>query len=165
MRTVLAIVAALILSGCSRSTAFVHFTKLDSMQERAALSLKSATIVDTTYRKAIISTIYLNQVETAMDTENEFFLVVLYLRKKGRLQLPNVDDTGAKYQLTLNGKAALSITTIEIDNPLRRLMPINNNWNYFYKVEFPTSKKNDLILTLESNQSNSVSLTYQKDDL
>ncbi|RLA72368.1 MAG: hypothetical protein DRG24_03135 [Epsilonproteobacteria bacterium] len=166
MKVVLAgLTAVLIISGCSRTTAFTHFTKLDSMQERAVSTLQTASIFDGIHRKAIMSTIYLNHVDPNIYKLQETFLMALYLRDNKTLKLPNLDETQAMYQLTLNGIAPLEIRIVEKDDPLRRLMPINNDWNYFYTVEFAQSKEDNLTLTLENDQFDSVSLTYQKDDL
>jgi len=166
MKVVLAgLAVVLVISGCSRSSAFTHFTKLDSAQERAVSSLQTGSIKTDQYRKAIISTVYLNQVEPKTYTENETFFIALYLRGGETLQLQDDDSSHAIYQLSLNGTAPLNTTAIEEGDPLRRLMPISNDWNYFYTVEFPHHDENNLTLTLENDQFESVSLTYQKDDL
>ncbi len=166
MKVVLvAFTAVLIISGCTRTTAFEHFTKLDNVQERAVSNLQTASIDSGIHRKAIISTIYLNRVDPNTYKSHETFLIALYLRDNETLQLPDVDGTQAMYQLTLNGLAPLEITTVIKENPLRRLMPINNDWNYFYTAEFAKSKEENLTLILENDLFDSVSLTYQKDDL
>jgi len=152
----------LITSGCSKTTAFEHFKKLDTKQERAATSLQTASIVYKGQRTVIISAIYLNHTDPKVYDTNESFLVAFYAKDHSVLQAEDNNDSVPVCSLTLNNKPPLAVKLLEKTDPLRKLMPINNDWNSFYRIDYAKNSDNDLTLELSDDRSNTTSLLFKK---
>jgi len=152
----------LITSGCSKTTAFEHFKKLDTKQERAATSLQTASIVYKGQRTVIISAIYLNHTDPKVYDTNESFLVAFYAKDHSVLQVEDNNDSVPVCSLTLNKKPPLAVKLLEKTDPLRKLMPINNDWNSFYRIDYAKNSDNDLTLELSDDRSNTTSLLFKK---
>ena len=67
------------------------------------------------------------------------------------------------YQLTLNGHLPVDIKLLDENDPLRYEMPMMNNWSTYYKVKFPTVKKEELNLVFENNRFGKDILEYKKE--
>ena len=78
--------------------------------------------------------------------------------------MPDHDGNTAMYRMTLNSTPPLKITELEKNDPLRSLMPINNDWNRFYQIVFAATENDNLTLRLETDLFESLSLTYMKDN-
>ena len=152
----------LITSGCSKTTAFEHFKKLDAKQERAATSLQTASIVYKGHRTVIISAIYLNHTDPKVYDTNESFLIAFYAKDHSVLQAEDNNDSVPVCSLTLNNKPPLAVKLLEKTDPLRKLMPINNDWNSFYRIDYAKNSDNDLTLELSDDRSNTTSLLFKK---
>lgn len=154
----------LIISGCSKTTAFEHFKKLDSRQERAATSLQTASILKDGSRAVIVSVIYLNHTDPKIYDTNESFLIAFYAKDHSGLTVENSDNGPAsKYRLTLNKKPPLAIRTLKKTDPLRKLMPISNDWNSFYKIDYIKCSDGNLTLEISGNRYGAAKMFFGKE--
>jgi hypothetical protein len=149
------------ISGCSRTTAF-DFFKMDDNYERAVDNLQTGTIVKSFETKAILSTIYLNRVYPKKYNDAEYFFVSIYLRDDIRLYF-KAGINNKKYTFTLNGEKPTLAKELKTDDELRLSMPITNEWNRYYLVEFERQESDELKLLLENDESDSVELIYHKE--
>ncbi len=148
MRTFLLLFLSLIfLNGCSRSTAFEQ----------------TGTIVRAFETEAILSTIYLNRVYPEKYKDGEYFFAALYTRENVRLYF-KAGLNNKKYKFTCNGYEPVEGQELKPDDELRLLMPINNEWNRYFLIKFPTQYTDKLDLILENDQAGSVHLEYHKED-
>jgi len=155
-------VILMIISGCSKTTAFEHFKKLDARQERAATSLQTASIIHEGHRAVIISAIYLNHTDPKVYDANESFLVAFYAKDHSVIAVEDDNNPASAYRLTLNNESPLAIKPLEKTDPLRKLMPINNDWNSFYKIDYAKNSDNNLTLKLSDDRLNTASLLFKK---
>ncbi|MDX1295185.1 MAG: hypothetical protein R3302_02890 [Sulfurimonadaceae bacterium] len=153
MRTsILLLTAALLSTGCSTKTALDAF-HVDSQTERALNSLKTATAVEPSGTKAVITSIYLNEVYPERYSGDEYFIIGLYRQ-----------DAEAGFTLLLNETVApANLDELAHEDPLCRLMPVYNKWNRYYLVRFPEQSSEDLTLTLGNGLSATGALSYRKD--
>lgn len=151
----------LLLSGCAQKGTFDLF-KIDKEQERAVEHLRTNAIVLSLETKAIISSLYLNGVDPINYTNGEHFIVAVYFENDDRnYKARELESNG--FQLSLNGKKAVTIESLKENDPRRSLIPIQNNWNRYYYVRFNSElNSSSLALQLEKNQTGSVVLNYQK---
>ncbi|MBV5320705.1 MAG: hypothetical protein JZU62_03385 [Sulfuricurvum sp.] len=156
----IAISALLAFSGCAQKGTFDLF-KMDETHERAVEQLRTDAIVLSLETKAIISSLYLNHTDPATYHEGENFIVAVYFEKDDK-SYKSRDLESDGYKLTLNGKKATLIEPLGEKDPRRSLIPIQNNWNRFYFVQFNSELNSSLALQLEKNQTGSVVLNYQK---
>ncbi|MDD5051171.1 MAG: hypothetical protein PHO27_00385 [Sulfuricurvum sp.] len=161
--SLIALLALLAFSGCAQKGAFDLF-KMDEAHERAVEQLRSGTIVMSFETKAIFSSLYLNKVDPSKYHDGEYFLVALYFDTDNRT-IKNRDWETYGYSLTLNGKKAAVIESIDDKDMRRSLMPVQNNWNRYYLIRFDSTSVPSLALRLENNQTGSVELNYQKESL
>jgi hypothetical protein len=156
----IAISALLVFSGCSQKGAFDLF-KMDETHERAVEQLRTGTIVRSLETKAIFSSLYLNKTDPIHYSEGENFIVSLYFERDNRtIKERELESYG--YELSLNGKKATRIESLDQKDPRRALMPIQNNWNRYYFIRFDSDVNSSLALQLENNQTGKVVLRYQK---
>lgn len=162
MRLLLLCVFTLVLlSGCSRTTAFDLF-RMDKAHERAVDNMQTGTIVRSFETEAILSAIYLNPVYPDKYNDGEYFYIALYTRENVRLYFKS-GLNNKKYTFTCNGEEPLETTELKTDDELRLLMPITNEWNRYYLVKFAPQHLTTLDLLLENDQSGLVHLSYHKD--
>lgn len=163
MRTVFPLLSALILlGGCAKTTAYDYF-KMDEQHERAVSNLRTETIVKDQVTKAIISSVYLNRVMPESFHDNDTFYIALYLADNGELY--NEEGEAAEGNvLLLNGMHPVAVQNADENMTLRSLMPVKNDWNHYYIVEYPGSDEAILRLTLESDLYGQAHLEYQRDD-
>lgn len=156
----LAFLALVALSGCSQKGAFDMF-KMDTVHEKAIEQLRSGTILLSMETKAIISTLYLNKIDPSAYRDGEYFVAAVYFQNDDiRDRNRTIQSDG--YTLTMNGKAPESVRLLEERDPLRQLMPVQNNWNRYYLIRFAQEKGEALSLRFEKNQTGSVELNYSK---
>ena len=153
----------LLASGCSSTTAFKHFKKLDARQERAATSLQTASIISEGRRTMIISAIHLNHTDPVAYDMNESFLVALYAKDHSALKTKEDNSPFPICRLTLNDRPPIATRLLEKTDPLRKLMPINNDWNNFYRVDYAKSMDANLTLKLSDIQLNTASILFKKE--
>jgi len=113
--------------------------------------------------KAVISTIYLNKVLEKEYNSRESFFVALYL-KDGKIFYDSLGNKTPEYSLKLNGKKPIHIEELKKDSTLRRLMPIKNEWNRYYLVEFEKVEENELELEFSDDTNQSLFIDYVHDD-
>lgn len=158
--SVIAVAALLFLGGCAKQGTFDLF-KIDETHERAVEELRSGAIVRSLETKAIISSLYLNRTDPAKYQEGENFIVAVYFENDDRsYKVRELESNG--FKLTLNGKKASIIEPLNEKDTRRTLMPVQNNWNRYYYVQFTSELNSSLALQLEKNQTGSVVLNYQK---
>jgi len=157
------ITAILFLSACSGTTTAFDFFKMDLRHEQAITNLRTGTIVRSFETEAIISSIYLNNAIPSDYNTTESFYMSLYLKDYKRVYFKENSTHEGGYIVRLNGKAPIYARELERDDKLRSLMPIQNEWNKYYLVEFEKTDATILKLELENDQSDVVELIYQKD--
>ncbi|MBU1658352.1 hypothetical protein KKG72_04785 [bacterium] len=150
-----------LLSGCSHQNAFTKFN-MNIQQELASSSIQSSKIKNGTKVNGIFSAIYLNEVYPDAYNQHEYFFVYLYLKDKQEMYDPNSFED-VKLALKLNGKLPIKIKQLPHANKFSHLASVESEWNRYYIVAFKESSKK-LSLVLESGQSSSVALIYQKDE-
>jgi hypothetical protein len=141
----------IVLTACSRDTAFKYFTRLDSTYGRAVINLKRVTLKEHNRTVALLSVIYLNPVHPELYQHQEHFLVALYDTKKRPL---------TEYTITLNGNAPAGIAKLDDNCSLRDLMPLNNPWNDYYQLVFGPAREHNLTLRFETGPSLRGEVTY-----
>jgi hypothetical protein len=153
MRTsIFLLTIALLGTGCSTKTALDAF-QVDSQTERGLNSLRSATAVEASGTKAVITSIYLNEVYPERYSGDEYFIIGLYREKET-----------AGFTLLLNDSVApASINELTPEDPLCRLIPVYNEWSRYYLVRFPQQSSEQLTLTLGNGLSATGALNYRKD--
>lgn len=128
------------ISGCSRTNAFVHFERLDNEQERAVVQLHQLKLTDEqNLTTAYASVVYLNPVTPQLDNGTEQFMVALLDRRKQPI---------SAYAFRLQGHAPTLVEPLKKSHELRRLMPLNNAWNRYYRLEFASIEDQNLTLSL-----------------
>lgn len=112
--------------------------------------------------KAILSTIFLNEVYPKYADGLAHFLVAFYSPEHNntlyfsRNRLP--DDKA--YLLLLNGKEALASEPLDNNDKLVELLPMNNNWNRYYYVRYKLPNETP-VLVLESDHIEQAAITYR----
>lgn len=138
----------LMITGCSDHNAF-NFFKIDKEHQLALDWLRTGTFARSFETEAILSTVYLNKVMPKKYHGNEFFFVALYLENDRRLWYKK-DLNEPDVQLFLNGSKPLKITQLDRKSRLRAVMPIQNEWNRYYLIEYPKQENGTLVLDLIS---------------
>ncbi|MCX6077046.1 MAG: hypothetical protein NTW78_09225 [Campylobacterales bacterium] len=143
----------LLLSACADKTAFSRF-EMNKEQELAASSLQSSKIVSEEGVDGVFSAIYLNAIYPDIANKYETFYISLYLKKNKE-----------NFVIKLNGKMPLEMEKLSHVNKFSHLASTENEWNSYYLVSFEKGSQDSkqLSLVLESGQSSSVALIYQKD--
>ncbi len=153
---------ATLFSGCSQTTAF-DFFKMDANYERAISNLQTGTIARSFETEVILSSIYLNKVYPQQYRDGEYFFIALYIADKQDFFLKS-KQRNSDYKLTLNGIDFVSAKELKENDPLRSLMPINNQWNRYYLIRFAVQPREDLLLQLEDRDLNTIKLHYKKEN-
>lgn len=156
----IALSVLLAFSGCAQKGAFDLF-KMDEAHERAVEQLRSGTILLSLETKAIISSVYLNKIDPDKYKDGENFLVALYIEKDSTI-IKNRDWETYGYALTLNGKKATAVESLDEKDVRRSLIPVRNSWYRYYIIRFDSAAGDSLALRLENNQTGSVELGYRK---
>lgn len=162
MKKVLTIAAtAFLLGGCSVPGAFDMF-QMDEAHEKSVEQLRTGSIVKSMETKALVSSLYLNPVYPMEYKDGEYFILAVYFEKTVQdTSKWSIEEHG--YTLSLNSKAPVSVERLKDNDPRRKLIPVQNNWNKYYLVQFPKATEPTLTLQLENNQTGSVVLTYPRD--
>jgi len=151
------------LSGCSSKNAFTKFN-MNKDQELSVSSLLSSKIKSKKDGKidGVVSAIYLNEIYPDSYNNNEYFFVYLFLKNKKKMHDPK-DFDKLDLSLRLNGELPIKIKQLENKNKFSHLTFIKSDWNRYYLVAFKKQNKTSISLVLESDQSFSDQLEYQKD--
>ncbi|EQB40304.1 hypothetical protein M947_00475 [Sulfurimonas hongkongensis] len=147
---------------CADKNAFDKFNMQED-QELAAANLQSSKIKTSQNIDGIVSVIYLNKVYPKIYTNDEYFYVYLYLKDKKEMFDPKkLDDI--KLTMRLNSKLPIKIKKLDAKNKFSHLTSVENEWNLYYLVAFKQESEDKISLVLETDQSRSDVLVYQKDE-
>jgi hypothetical protein len=69
-----------------------------------------------------------------------------------------------KLTMKLNGKLPVKIKKLDARNKFSHLASVESEWNRYFLVAFEEEKENEISLVLETDQSSSDALIYQKDE-
>ncbi len=152
----------LMLSGCATKNAFSKFD-MTSEQELSASSLQTSKIISGNKVEGVLSAIYLNEIYPKSFNQNEYFFIWLYLKNKKEMYNPNLLDD-IDLVLKLNSKLPIKIKQLPHANQFSHLVSMKNRWSNYYLVAFEKEEDKTLSLVLESGQSSSAELRYQKDE-
>ena len=153
---------SILFIGCADKNAFSKF-KMQEDQELAANSLQGSKVKMGENVEGIFSAIYLNEVYPNVYSVNEYFYVSLYLKEKKEMYDTNTLDD-IKLTMKLNGKLPVKIKKLESNNKFSHLASVKSKWRNYYLVAFEKEQTNKISLVLETDQSSSDALTYQKDE-
>ncbi len=150
----------LLFVGCAEKNAFSKFDMLPD-QELSADNLQSSKVKTGENIDGIVSVVYLNKVYPHIYNVNEYFYVYLYLKDEKEMYNPNTLD---KIELTmkLNGELPIKIKKLSNKNKFSHLVSIDSEWRRYFLVAFQEVNEDKLNLVLESGQSSSDELVYQK---
>ena len=163
MRYILTILTfSLLFLGCAEKNAFTKFNMQED-QELSAASLQGAKVKMGENVDGIVSAIYLNKVYPNVYTGNEYFYVYLYLKNEKEMYNPNTLND-IKLTMKLNGKLPVKIKQLDAKNKFSHLAFINSQWRRYFLVAFEQTSTSTINLVLETDQSSSDALTYQKDE-
>ena len=161
MRYILTILTfSLLFMGCADKNAFSKFN-MQPDQELSAASLQGTKVKMGENVQGIFSAIYLNKVYPNVYTVNEYFYVYLYLKDEKKMHDSNTLDD-IKLTMKLNGKIPLKVKKLDAKNQFSHLASVHSEWKRYYLVAFEREKESEINLVLETDQSSSDALTYQK---
>ena len=110
-RAILPLSLLLVATGCSQKGAFDLF-KLDQQHARAVENTRTGSIIESFETKALMSAVYLNNIDSKQFSEGESFVVSIYFQKDNReLSKWTIQDYG--YTLSLNGQEPISIEELK----------------------------------------------------
>jgi len=158
--TITILIFLLVFLGCADKNAFSKFD-LESEQELSADSLQSSKIKKGNNVRGIVSAIYLNKVYPNRYTKDEYFYVYLYLKDEKEMHNPNTLED-IKLTMRLNTKLPIKIKELDAKNKFSHLTSTYSEWMKYYLVAFEQVQENELSLVLETDQSSSDLLKYQK---
>ncbi len=148
--------------GCADKNAFSKFD-MQKAQELSASNSQSSKVKTKENIDGIVSAIYLNKVYPNTYTTNEYFYVYLYLKDEKEMYNPNsVNDVNLT--IKLNNKLPIKVKKLSNKNKFSHLSSVENEWRRYYLVAFEKDEKSELSLVLESGQSVSDKLMFQKDE-
>ena len=149
------------ISGCSSKNAFNKFN-ITKEQERGVSSLLSSRIISNNGDiDGVISAIYLNEIYPDSYNNNEYFFVYIFLKNKKEMHDSKRFDK-LELSLKLNNELPIKIKQLPNKNKFSHLTFIKSDWNKYYLVAFKKQAEKSISLVLESCQSSSDSLIYQK---
>ena len=161
IKILISLTAIVLLSACSSKNAFSKFN-MSKEQELSVSSLLSSKIKSQDGNiDGVISAIYLNDIYPNSYNTNEYFFVYIFLKNKKEMHNPKQFDK-LETNLRLNGELAIKIKQLPHKNKFSNLAFIKSDWNKYYLVAFKKQDKNPINLVLESGQSSSDQLRYQK---
>lgn len=148
---------ALLLSGCASKL-------LDAEDEKvldySMTNSKKIEIINSPTSKTFITITYLNPLmHEDVSQESEKFVVGTYM----------ATGEGTFNKTTLSGfqinhmHENVKVTPLEHDSPLLKLVPFANAWTSYVLVESPKTEKLKMEISFESDQTQRVSVTFQKD--
>ncbi len=148
--------------GCADKNAFTKFN-MQTAQELGAASLQGSKIKTADNTEGVVSAIYLNKVYPNIYSVNEYFYVYFYLKYEKKMYDPNSLEE-IELTMKLNNKLPVKIKELSHDNKFSNLALVKSKWRRYFLVAFESEDENELSLVLESGQSSSDALVYQKDE-
>ena len=162
MNFFISILLVFFFGACSHKNAFYEFS-MDKRQEQSATSLKRIKIVKDTKVIGTFNALYLNNVYPEKYNKEEYFIVYIYLKEIKNISNPNTINRD-NLKILLNNNEPIKLEELDNENRFFKLTGSKNKWNKYYLVSFDAVGES-LSLKLESDQSFSVVLKYQKDQL
>jgi len=141
----------LLFTSCSDKSNAFDFFKFDKNYEKAISYTKTSSLMKSMETEAVISTVYLNKVLPDEYNQKESFFVALYINSD-KIFYDKYLQKQPNYTLTLNGQKAINISELRKDSKLRLLLPIKNDWNEYYLVEFEKTDKDNLELNIVESE-------------
>jgi hypothetical protein len=129
----------------------------DGIYQNALQYTKRAEIIHQLETKATISVTYLNAVDFDTYSNDEYFLIGVYMPLKKYTLL----DWG--YSLNLNNKGFKSIEKLSEDSVVYKKFPFLNKWSKHYIVKFDKASENVLNVNYIHKSYGKVKLTFKKD--
>jgi hypothetical protein len=184
--------AALLFSGCTKTTAFDFFST-DTYYEKAISNMQKVSLMRDMETKALLHAIYLNNVDPQTYSGDEYFFVAVHImedaydpKKRGlmnsdyRLKMLETikvesDDItkAAEYKADAPVKTEekevlgytdpIEVKELDEDDKVRLTMPIRSQWNYYYLVRYSEVNASTLRLSFESDQYGKAGLRFQKE--
>ncbi|MBE0498942.1 MAG: hypothetical protein IBX43_06820 [Campylobacterales bacterium] len=184
--------AALLFSGCAKTTAFDFFST-DTYYEKAISNMQKVSLMSNMETKALLHAIYLNNVDPQTYSGDEYFFVAVHImadaydpKKRGlmnsdyrlkileRMKVESDDITkAAEYKADVPAKAEekevlvytdpVEVKELDENDKLRLTMPIRSQWNYYYLVRYSEVNSSTLKLSFESDQYGKAGLKFQKE--
>ena len=150
----------LIFSGCADKNAFDKFN-MQQDQELSADSLQSSKIKNSDDIDGIVSAIYLNRIYPDIYSGHEYFYLYFYQKDKKEMYDPNTQNE-IELTIKLNSKLPIKVKELSSKNKFSHLTSTNSKWQRYFLIAFEKEDENELSLVLESGQSSSDVLSYQK---
>ncbi len=153
----------LFFTGCADKNAFSKFN-IETKQELALSVLQSAKIKSSDGIEGVFSAVYLNRVYPESFNQNEYFYIYLYTKEKREMFNPNLLED-IDLSVRLNGKLPVKIKELPHNNRFLYLASIRSEWQRYFLVAFEEESGVELNLRLQTSDSSSDILIYQKDEL
>lgn len=149
--------SALVITGCASKLADAEGEKV---LDYGMTNSKKIEIINSPTSKTFVTITYLTPIQhEAITQDTEKFIVGTYMATG--------DGTYDKIRLSgfsVNGVYEdVKVTPLEHDNPLLRLVSSSNAWASYVLVESPKTEKIKMEISFESDQSQRVSVTFEKD--
>ncbi|WP_345973995.1 hypothetical protein [Sulfurimonas sp. HSL3-7] len=159
--TTLFTISLILFSGCSSTSE--RYTPSTS-EEKVMTSYKNVRLLRDNRSQTVLSAVFLNQVYPKYADGSAHFVIGFYTRDKNSALCFDKKDVCAAgdYTLVLNGENALYFEELEMNDPLRELMPVNIGWNRYYYVRYKLPSASP-VLVLESDHTERAAITYQKE--
>lgn len=142
-------------SGCTSTSALNHFQN-DPKSANAIQFTQKSDLLYNEEIKAMIFATYLNGIDKKYKSEKiDSFLIGIHL-----VYNENNDFQKDGYTVTLNGKNAKSIVSVDKNSELVKIIPLKNNWANYYIMSFDKNENKDLkeekIDTNENEDNNEI---------
>ncbi len=157
---IITLTITLLLTSCADKNAFDKFN-MQKDQELSADSLQSSKIKRSQDIDGLISAVYLNNIYPDIYNEHEYFYVYIYQKDKKEMYNPNTQDD-IELTMKLNSKLPVKIKELSAINKFSHLTSVQSKWQRYFLVAFGKEDEDELNLILESGQSSSDALNYQK---
>jgi len=148
------------LTSCADKNAFDKFN-MQQDQELSADSLQSSKVKNGKNIEGLISAVYLNHVYPNIYNEHEYFYIYIYQKDKKEMYNPNTQNE-IELTIKLNSKLPLKVKKLSSKNKFSHLTSAKSKWQRYFLIAFDKDDKDILNLVLESGQSSSDALSYQK---
>jgi len=176
VKKTLLLFSALVMLGCStkkdkcgirENSDFAQLFTKDEIYDKSLKNTHKAQLMASFETKALLTATYLNPVFAQRNCkkrfknkmkDGEYFFIGVFITNSEQSEF---NKKG--YLLTLNGHLPTDIKLLDDNDPLRYEMPMMNNWSTYYKVKFPSVKKEELSLVFENNRFGKDILNYQKE--
>ncbi|WP_333803558.1 hypothetical protein [Sulfurospirillum sp.] len=157
MRYALMVLVALMMNGCATKLADDQHEKL---MDYGMVNSKKIEIKNSETSKTFVIITYLNPINHELvDQESEKFIVGTYMAT-GNGAYEKAELSGFQ----VNGSDEnLSVTSLKQDAPVLKLVSTVNAWTNYVLVQAPKTEDINMEVSFENDQSQRVSVKFQKD--